>query len=165
MRQTVAPFEMPIREPCPFCELAAGHRDTKHVIDSTEKTITFVNPRQFEIGQLLIVPRRHAPTILDLTGDEATEIMNKLRVAAEALTKTFNPDGITVFQNNGVGSLQEIPHFHFHVVPRRKSGGWGTGPPHIAALQPKDRASKQKVTVSWERAEEIASIVKPNFKM
>lgn len=165
MLGTAAPFDMPKREPCPFCELAAGRRETKHVIDSTEKTFTFVNPRQFEIGQLLIIPRRHAPTILDLTDDEAAEIMNKLRAAAEALTKTFNPDGITVLQNNGVGSLQEIPHFHFHVVPRRKSGGWGAGPPHIAALQPKDQDTKQTVKVSWERAEEIASMVKPKFKM
>lgn len=70
--------------------------------------------------------------------------------------------GITVYQNNGVTSFQEVPHFH--VVPRRKSSDWGSGPPHIAALQPKNVEMKQKVTVSWERAEEIASIVKPNFK-
>ena len=133
--------------------------------ESSEKTITFVNPRQFEIGQLLIIPRRHAPTILDLTDDEAYEIMSKLRTAAEALTKTFSPDGITVYQNNGVASLQEVPHFHIHVVPRRKSGGWGDGPPHIAVLQPRDRDTKRKVEVSWERAEEVASLVKPNFKV
>lgn len=51
MHQTVASFEIPIREPCPFCELAAGRRETKHVINSTEKTITFVKPWQFEIRQ------------------------------------------------------------------------------------------------------------------
>lgn len=164
MNHTVTPFEIPTWEPCPFCELAAGRRETNHIINSTEKTLTFINQRQFEIGQLLIVPRRHAPTILDLTDDESSEIMDKLRTAAEALIKTFNTDGITVYQNNGVTSLQEVPHFHIHVVPRRKSSSWGAGPPHIAALQPKDQATKQKVTVSWERMEEIASMVKPNFK-
>ena len=163
MSDTVAPFEMPKRDPCPFCELVVGGRETRHVIDSTEKTITFVNPRQFEVGQLLIIPRRHAPTILDLTDDEAHEIMNKLRTAAEALTQTFNPDGITVYQNNGVMSLQEVPHFHIHVVPRRKSSGWGDGHPHIAPLEPKDRNTKRKVRVSWGRAQEIALLVKPNF--
>ncbi len=164
MSDTVAPFEMPTWDPCPFCERVAGRGENRHVIHSTEKTLTLLNPRQFEIGQLLVIPHRHAPTILDLTDDEAGEIMKTVRIAAEALIKTFNPDGITVYQNNGVASLQEVPHFHVHVVPRRKSSNWGSGPPHIAALQPKDGGLKQKVTVSWERAEEIASIIRPNFK-
>ena len=164
MNNTIAPFEMPIWDPCPFCELAAGRIENRHIIDATKKTLTIVNPRQFEIGQLLVIPRRHAPTILDLTDDEGVEIMSKLRTAAEALTKTFNPDGITIYQNNGVTSLQEVPHIHFHVVPRRKSSDGGAGPPHIAVLEPKDPEVKQKVTVSWERAIEIAAIVKPNFE-
>ena len=164
MNDTVAPFEMPIWDPCPFCELAAGRIENRHIINATEKTLTIVNPRQFEIGQLLVIPRRHAPTLLDLRNDEAVEIMDKLRTAAEALTKTFNPDGITLYQNNGVMSMQEVPHFHFHVVPRRKSSDWGAGPPHIAALEPKSSKMKQQVTVRWERAIEIAEIVKPNFK-
>ena len=164
MNDTVAPFEMPIWDPCPFCKLVAGRIENRHIIDATEKTLTIVNPRQFEIGQLLVITRRHAPTILDLTDDEAVEILNKVRTASEALIKTFNPDGITVYQNNGVTSLQEVPHFHIHVVPRRKSSSWGDGPPHIAALQPKSLEMKQKVTVSWERAIEVAEIVKPNFE-
>ena len=164
MSDTVAAFEMPMLDPCPFCERVAGRGENRHVINSTEKTLTLLNPRQFEIGQLLVIPRRHAPTILDLTDEEAGEIMKTVRIAAAALVKTFNPDGITVYQNNGVASLQEVPHFHIHVVPRRKLSNWGSGPPHIATLQPKDGSMKQKVTVSWERAEEIASIIRPNFK-
>ncbi len=164
MNDTVAPFEMPVWDPCPFCELAAGRIENRHIINATEKTLTIVNPRQFEIGQLLVITRRHAPTLLDLTDDEAVEILNKVRTAAEALMKTFNLDGITVYQNNGVISLQEVPHYHIHVVPRRKSGDWGAGPPHIAALHPKSPEAKQKVTVPWERAIEIATLVKPNFE-
>ncbi len=164
MSHTVAPFEMPTWDPCPFCEIVAGRGEIRHVIYSTEKTLALLNPRQFEIGQLLVIPRRHAPTILDLTDDEAGEIMKTVRIAAEALIETFEPDGITVYQNNGVTSLQEVPHFHIHVVPRRKSSKWSSGPPHIAVLQSGDRDVKQKVTVSWERAEEIASVIRPNFK-
>lgn len=33
------------------------------------------------------------------------------------------------------GSAQEVPHFHLHVVPRRKDSDWGFGPPHIARLE------------------------------
>ena len=89
--------------------------------------------------------------------------MNKVRSATRALTSAFNPDGITVYQNNGVTSLQEVPHFHIHVVPRRESGGWGAGPPHISALQPRATEAVQKAVVSWERAEQLAALVKANY--
>lgn len=89
--------------------------------------------------------------------------MNKVRRAARALTTTFNPDGITVYQNNGVTSLQEVPHFHIHVVPRRESGGWGAGPPHISVLQPPATETVRRPVVSWERAQELATLVKSNY--
>ena len=89
--------------------------------------------------------------------------MNKVRSAASALTTTFNPDGITVYQNNGVTSLQEVPHFHIHVVPRRQSSGWGPGPPHISVLQPRAAETVRRAVVSWERAEEVATLVKANY--
>ena len=89
--------------------------------------------------------------------------MNKVRIPAPALTTSFNPDGITVYQNNGVTSLQEVPHFHIHVVPRRQSSGWGTGPPHISVLQPRAAETVRKAVVSWERAEELPTLVKANY--
>jgi histidine triad (HIT) family protein len=35
---------------------------------------------------------------------------------------------------NGVYSGQEVPHFHFHVVPRQKGSEWGIGPPQLATF-------------------------------
>ena len=41
----------------------------------------------------------------------------------------YDPDGLNLIQNNGVVAGQKAPHFHMHVVPRRKVGGdWGNGP-------------------------------------
>ena len=42
--------------------------------------------------------------------------------------------GILTFQNNGVYSGQETPHFHFHVVPRQSGSDWGIGPPQLATF-------------------------------
>jgi diadenosine tetraphosphate (Ap4A) HIT family hydrolase len=58
------------------------------------------------------------------------------------MVAAFDPDGITVYQNNGVASRQEVPHVHVHVVPRRYGSGWGEGPPHIAALERGDRTAE-----------------------
>ncbi len=127
------PFELPLG-PCVFCERVAGERDDWAVIDQDDLTVSFVNPRQFEVGQALVIPRRHAPTLLDLTDEEATSLITHARRIAQAMVAAFDPDGLTLWQNNGVVSLQEVPHAHLHLVPRRYGSGYGEGPPHLAAL-------------------------------
>ena len=36
MSQSTAPFRLPTRVPCPFCELSAGHRETRHMTKDLE---------------------------------------------------------------------------------------------------------------------------------
>ena len=128
------PIELP-QGPCIFCERIAGkHPERWGVIEEDELTVAVINPRQYEEGQAMVLPKRHAPTVLDLTDEEASALMRQVRRMAQAMVAAFNPDGITLFQNNGVASYQQIPHVHIHVVPRRYYGGWGEGPPHLAAL-------------------------------
>ena len=145
--------------PCVFCEMLAGRMD-KGLVEETELTLTLVNIRQFEVGQVLVIPRRHAPTILDLTDEESRAVMEAVRRVSAALVKAYSPDGITLYNNNGVASLQEVPHFHMHVVPRRKNGTWGAGPPHIAALERRSQNVLDKVQVDIEREHEIADEIR-----
>ncbi len=122
-------FELPEprRERCPFCDNVAG-RETEGgvrcaVVLETDLTLTFVAPRRQHLGRLLVISKRHAPTLLDLTDEEAAAIMRDTRRAALALTRAFKPDGLTIHQNNGVGAGHEIPHVHLHVVPRYHDDG------------------------------------------
>ncbi len=117
-------FELPEprRGRCPFCDNVAG-RETEGgvgcaVVLETDLTLTFVEPRRKHPGRLLVISKRHAPTLLDLTDEEAAAIMRDTRRAALAVTRAFEPDGLTIYQNNGVGAGHEIPHVHMHVVPR-----------------------------------------------
>jgi histidine triad (HIT) family protein len=65
--------------------------------------------------------------------------MAAAKQAMKALVAEYAPDGVLLYQNNGVGSGQEVPHFHLHVVPRTPSSDWGLGPPHIARLENSNR--------------------------
>jgi hypothetical protein len=65
------------------------------------------------------------PVSDELQTNKNTELVDDLFLLAQALVKAFRPLGILTFQNNGVFSGQETPHFHLHVVPRQEGSDWG----------------------------------------
>ena len=74
-------------------------------------------------GSLLVIPKRHAPTIVDMTADEAGAVMRMVRVVSSALVAVLDPVGLNIFQNNGIHADQRVPHCHVHVVPRYVDDG------------------------------------------
>ncbi len=60
-----------------------------------------------------------SPPYWILTDQEGAAVIKAAREVAQALLATYKPLGILTFQNNGVYSGQEVPHYHFHVVPRQ----------------------------------------------
>jgi len=139
-------FKLPSMDPCYFCAIIEGEAEQWNIIDQNELTVTMLNGRQFEVGQCVILPVRHAPTLLDLTEQEAVAVMAAARRLTQVMVEAFAPDGVLLYQNNGVGSGQEVPHFHLHVVPRRPESDWGFGPPHIARLE------QQKTPAQFDHA-------------
>jgi histidine triad (HIT) family protein len=168
-------FELPIRDPCDLCEGIAGREEKWAVIDEDDYTLTVINPWQFEVGQCCVITRRHVATLLDLSDEECGAITGSAQRVAHALVKTFSPLGILTFQNNGVYSGQETPHFHFHVVPRQPGSDWGIGPPQLATFdsagRPRgtmhdssgDAARSERVQVSAAKLSETANLIRANL--
>ncbi len=138
---------LPETDRCYFCDVIQGHSEPWNVLEERDLTMTLLNGRQFEVGQSIVVPVRHAPTLLDLDGPELAAVMAAARRAAEVMMKAFDPTGILLYQNNGVGSGQEVPHFHLHVVPRQPGSEWGIGPPHLARLAREGHSGRYDHTV------------------
>jgi len=166
-------LELPVRDPCDLC--VAVREERWKVIDESEHTSTVINPWQFEVGQCCVITRRHVATLLDLSDQECGAILFAARRVAEALLKTYRPLGILTFQNNGVFSGQETPHFHFHVVPRQQGSDWGIGPPQLAIFDgagrrrgvlhdPGDDAERRKrVQVSARQLTETVDLIRSNL--
>jgi histidine triad (HIT) family protein len=126
-------FPMPVMEPCYFCELARSRDSWNHIIEDP-LTMTVLNGRQYERGQCIVFPKRHAPTLLDLSAQEAAAVMLAAKRIGAAITDALAPEALLLYQNNGVLAGQEVPHFHLHVVPRTAGSDWGIGPPHLSRL-------------------------------
>lgn len=148
-------FPLPLMDPCYFCDLAAGHASWS-VVERTELTMTVLNSRQFEAGQCMVATLRHAPTLLDLTGAEQAAVMGAAKRITNVFATAYAPDGVLLYQNNGVGSGQEVPHFHMHVVPRRPHSDWGFGPPHIARQEKSRPAHLDHAVVTDEKIQTAA---------
>ncbi len=136
------PFPLPTRDPCPFCEYVARGVTSRGmraaVVAERRLTLSFVDPRPMQPGHVLVIPKRHAPTLLDLEPAEAREVIEHAREVAGALVRALAPEGINAFQNNGVAAGQSVPHYHMHVVPRRQGDGNRFGAAHTRAVSPEE---------------------------
>jgi histidine triad (HIT) family protein len=110
------PIELPDMERCPFCRFLNSESESVSVVEEKD-VFAFLNPRQFGKGHVLVISRRHAPTVLDLEREEALSIMHQVHRIANAISRAFDPSGLNIFQNNGLTAGQMVPHYHVHIVP------------------------------------------------
>ena len=135
------PLHLPNMDPCYLCECVLAGSQGWNFIARDEHVLVLLNGRQYEVGQCMVLPVRHAPTLLELSDTEGAAVMRAARRIALAMVETFSPDGVLLYQNNGEAVGQEVPHFHLHVVPRRLASNWRAGPPQLAAVVAGERAA------------------------
>ena len=111
------PIDVPERDRCPFCSYIETRTQQWAVVEELPDTLAFLPPRQSGLGHVLVIPKRHAPTLLHLDGSEAAAVMRQVHRVANAIAGAFDPAGLNVFQNNGVTAGQAVPHYHVHIVP------------------------------------------------
>jgi len=66
---------------CIFCRIVAGDV-TASVVWETPETVAFLDTRPVFKGHVLVVPRRHVETLLDLPDDLLTALFTTVRSVA-----------------------------------------------------------------------------------
>lgn len=106
---------------CLFCEIAE-HKKEAFVVDEGERTITFLDIDPANEGHVLIIPKLHVDSIIDLHDDCVMEIIEVSRKIIRAYASVYKAAGYGVMQNGGANC--EFGHFHFHVFPRFENDGY-----------------------------------------
>jgi histidine triad (HIT) family protein len=106
--------------PCPFCEIVAGRAQANVVLDEPA-ALAFLDARPLFPGHVLLVPRAHVETLVDLPPADVGPLFLCAQRLARAVETALGADGFFVAANNRVS--QSVPHLHVHVVPRRKKDG------------------------------------------
>jgi histidine triad (HIT) family protein len=94
-----------------------GTRECAFVAEN-EHAVAEVDERQYERGAMLVIPKKHRESILDIERAEIEAVYRLVREVGRAAAKAFGAVGMNVYQNNGSKAGQHEPHFHVHVVPR-----------------------------------------------
>ena len=110
----------PMGGACLFCAIAAGTTPAS-VAWRDERICAFLDARPVFKGHVLVVPRAHVPTLLDLADGDTGALFAGVRRIAAAVERALGADGTFVAINNKVS--QSVPHLHVHVVPRRRKDG------------------------------------------
>ena len=102
---------------CTYCT----NQDVKKRIIIKNK-LAFAFPTYIPItpGHVLICPIRCVKMADELSNDELKAIFDLRKKLNKALTKAFSVNGFNYAWNEGDSAGQDIPHFHLHMVPRKK---------------------------------------------
>ena len=104
-------------EECIFCQIVAGEVPA-NVVDSDERTVTFMDIRPATRGHVLVIPRRHSRDLLEVDVQVLEACMAAARRAAARARDRLGADGVNLLNSTGGAAWQTVFHFHVHVIPR-----------------------------------------------
>ena len=91
-----------------------------HKVYEDDKAFAFLDIMPRALGHTLVIPKKPARNIFDISPDDLAHLHKVAQKIAIAATKTFNADGITIHQFNEQAGGQVVFHLHVHVLPRHK---------------------------------------------
>lgn len=117
---------MPSSDKCLFCRIAGGEIPAKKVHEDAD-VVAFQDINPQAPTHVLVIPRKHIPSLDDLTDADAATIGTTIvRAAQLARELRLHDDGYRVVINNGEGAGQSVFHIHVHILGGRRFG-WPPG--------------------------------------
>lgn len=100
---------------CVFCKIINEDIPSYKVYEDDE-ILAFLDINPVSPGHTLVIPKKHILDIMEMDDELLTKIVNKAKDIAKLINTRLNSSGFTLVQNNG--SVQEVKHFHLHVIPK-----------------------------------------------
>ena len=109
-------------EDCIFCKII-NKEIPSEIVYEDEEVIAFKDINPAAPIHILVVPKKHIETLLDIAKEDGEliahiyEVINKI-----AIDNGFSKQGFRVIANCGKDSGQEVMHIHFHILGGKKLG-------------------------------------------
>jgi len=102
---------------CIFCKIIGGEIPSFKIYEDN-KVYAFLDINPINAGHALVIPKEHYIVLPQMPEELATHLMKVVKYLSGAIFEMTGAHGINVFQNNGAAAGQEVPHVHFHIIPR-----------------------------------------------
>jgi len=131
-----------------FAKILRGELQAYKVFED-DNVLAFLDIMPRGPGHTLVVPKKPARTIIDITPDDLIAVVRATQKIARAAMTAFAADGITIQQFNEPAGGQVVFHLHVHMIPRKNG----------VALKP-PLSFKEEPAVLAEHASRLAVALK-----
>ncbi|MEK6909429.1 MAG: HIT domain-containing protein [Nanoarchaeota archaeon] len=107
---------------CVFCKIIRGEISVIR-FDESDSFIAIFDAKPVTKGHILVIPKKHYTTILDIPNKFGNEMLEFTKKVASSLLDKKLGDGFNLVMNNLAVAGQVVMHAHIHVIPRKEDDG------------------------------------------
>jgi histidine triad (HIT) family protein len=97
-----------------YCEQALSGRVPLRVVDETDDVLAFHHTRPYWPVHIVVVPKKHVPSLIDLGDADETLLHEVLAVVRRVAEQVLREHGAARVLTN-LGRYQDSKHLHFHI--------------------------------------------------
>lgn len=110
------------KERCEFCAIARREAPARITYED-DSLLAFTPLEPVTPGHLLLIPKAHSESILDIDTDLLSALSARAQELAAQMIDQDDVTGINLLHASGKDAQQSVLHFHLHIVPRRPEDG------------------------------------------
>jgi histidine triad (HIT) family protein len=123
------------KEHCTFCNLIHGAAEVSLCHEDSD-SIAFMDIQPVNNGHVLVVPREHYESLLDVPEELGAHLFRVTMQLAGAVRRVSGCEDLNLVVSSGAAAGQDEPHFHVHIIPRRIGDGFDIPLPFNGSAMP-----------------------------
>lgn len=97
-----------------YCDEALSGRTPVRVVAETDAVLAFHHTRPFWPVHIVVVPKRHVPSLVDL-GDAGESVLHEVLAVVRRIAREVAGEHGACRVLTNLGRYQDSKHLHFHV--------------------------------------------------
>ena len=120
---------------CIFCQIVAGTAPAS-LVYRDEVCAAFMDIQPVNAGHVLVVPRQHYESFLDLPPEVGRHLFDVAMRLGPVIRNVSAAEGMNLVISSGAAAGQDVYHFHVHLIPRRAGDGFDVPLPFPGSQMP-----------------------------
>jgi len=104
---------------CIFCRIVKGEIPSMKIYED-KFTYVFWDIAEDVNGHMVAVPKKHINNILDCDNETLNKLITTVKLISNHCVQKCDYDGVNLLNASDVSAGQSVPHFHIHIIPRKK---------------------------------------------